>query len=105
MLVVQAANTAALRLHSHPLASTGVQPQPLPFSGEALRRDEGICPLMKGEYEMTVSMCIPMGLLLLVTGGVLLATKRQPKIAAALLILGLLLIGATCAIIELATSM
>jgi len=60
---------------------------------------------MKGKYEMTVSMCIPMGLLLIVTGGVLLATKRQPKVAAALLILGLLLIGATCAIIELATSM
>jgi uncharacterized membrane protein len=60
---------------------------------------------MKGVYEMTVSMCFPMGLLLIVTGGVLLATKRQRKVAAALLIVGSLLIGATCAIIELATSM
>ena len=54
---------------------------------------------------MTVSMCLPVGLLLMVTGGVLLASKRRPKVATALLILGLLLIGATCAIIELATSM
>ena len=87
------------------LPEEAFNPQPSPFTGEEPRRDEGICPFMKGEYEMTASMCIPMGLLLIVTGGVLLATKKQPKVAAVLLILGLLLIGATCAIIELATSM
>jgi uncharacterized membrane protein len=60
---------------------------------------------MKGTYDMTVSMCIPMGLLLTVTGAVLLAIKRQRRLAAALVILGMLLVAATCAIIELATSM
>jgi len=54
---------------------------------------------------MTVSICIPMGLLLTITGGVLLAIKRQRRLAAALVILGMLLVAATCAIIELATSM
>ena len=54
---------------------------------------------------MTASMCIPMGLLLTVTGGVLLAIKRQQRLAAALVILGILLVAATCGIIELATSM
>jgi uncharacterized membrane protein len=54
---------------------------------------------------MTVSMCLPLGALLTVTGGVLLAMRRQRRIATALIILGLLLIGATCAIIDLATSM
>ena len=60
---------------------------------------------MKGTYDMAVSMCIPMGLLLTVTGGVFLAIKRHRRLAAALAILGMLLVAATCGIIELATSM
>ena len=54
---------------------------------------------------MTVSMCLPLGALLTVMGGALLAIKKQRRLATALVVLGLFLIGATCAIFELATSM
>ena len=53
---------------------------------------------------MTLSMLIPIGLLLMVIGGVLLVIKKQPKIAIALLGIGGTLVIGTIVIIGLATS-
>ncbi len=66
--------------------------------------DQQMCLSLKGTYDMTLSMCIPIGLLLTVAGGVLLAISRRRRLGAALVILGMLLVAATCAIIGLAIS-
>ncbi len=53
---------------------------------------------------MTLSMLIPIGLLLMIIGGVLFAVKKQPKVAAVLLGIGALLIIGTVVMIGLMTS-
>ncbi len=53
---------------------------------------------------MTLSMLIPIGLLLMIMGGVLLAIKKRPKVTIALLGIGGTLVIGTIAIIGLATS-
>ena len=53
---------------------------------------------------MTLTMFIPIGLLLMVVGGVLVVIKKRPKAAIALLGMGGALVIGTIVIIGLATS-
>jgi hypothetical protein len=58
----------------------------------------------KDNKDMPLSTLIPIGLLLTIMGGVLLVIKKRQKIAATLLVVGVMLIIGTMAIIGLATS-